>query len=398
MKENIMKKTILFALISVILSSGCRWGKIPDYNEFTTVFTQDRTELYFDDKRWDFADFLKEEISNHPEMECVDLYKFCRQAAFGIHSADPEVRKKFFADFNNAPEKSKNKLIRVTSPDTARVDIAAWKKAGLPAQWLFNMSIAESEFKDAASRFEEYLKIAAETVAQSNLTFSEQEFRDFAASLKNSPQKPMPHSDIYRQNSAPYRIISTRYFNTIPILKHAAKLPRSSTPRIIAIDGRSASGKTTAAKQLKMILNAQIIHMDDFFLPPPMRTKMRYEQPGGNIHLERFKEEILPFLRKKGAFSYRVFDCKKNAFDGNRMIWENSPWRIVEGAYSQHPQFGDYADIKIFFDISKEEQMRRIYNRNGAQAARIFQTKWIPLEENYIRTFRIDRKADLILR
>ena len=110
MKENIMKKTILFALISVILSSGCRWGKIPDYDEFTTVFTQDRTELYFDDKRWDFADFLKEEISSHPEMECVDLYKFCRQAAFGIHSADPEVRKKFFADFNNAPEKSKNKL------------------------------------------------------------------------------------------------------------------------------------------------------------------------------------------------------------------------------------------------------------------------------------------------
>lgn len=79
------------------------------------------------------------------------------------------------------------------------------------------------------------------------------------------------------------------------------------------------------------------------------------------------------------------------------MIWE-SRWRIVEGAYSLHPEFGKYADLKIFYDISPDEQMRRIYERNGAKNARIFQTRWIPLEEKYIENFNIRKKADLVLK
>ena len=78
------------------------------------------------------------------------------------------------------------------------------------------------------------------------------------------------------------------------------------------------------------------------------------------------------------------------------MIWK-SQWTIVEGAYSTHPKFGKYADLTVFYDISPEEQMRRIYERNGAKAAKTFQNKWIPLEENYIRSFNIKGKADLIL-
>ena len=175
-------------------------------------------------------------------------------------------------------------------------------------------------------------------------------------------------------------------------------LAGSLTPLVIAIDGRSASGKTTLANQLKIILNAQVIHMDDFFLPLAMRTEMRYNEAGGNVHYERFKEEVLPNLKKPNAFSYRIFDCKKKCFNGNRMVWENSSWRIVEGAYSHHRQFGNYADLKIFYDIDPAEQMRRINNRNGAQAAKAFQSKWIPLEEKYIRTFSVDKNADLIIR
>jgi hypothetical protein len=53
--------------------------------------------------------------------------------------------------------------------------------------------------------------------------------------------------------------------------------------------------------------------------------------------------------------------------------------------------------LKIFYNIDKAEQMRRIYERNGAKAAKIFESKWIPLEEKYIRSFKTDSRADLIL-
>ena len=79
------------------------------------------------------------------------------------------------------------------------------------------------------------------------------------------------------------------------------------------------------------------------------------------------------------------------------MIWESN-WFIVEGAYSTHPVFGNYADLTVFYDVTPQEQMRRIFTRNGTTAAKAFQNKWIPLEENYIRTFHIDKNADMILK
>ena len=61
--------------------------------------------------------------------------------------------------------------------------------------------------------------------------------------------------------------------------------------KIIAIDGRSAAGKTTLAEELLAVTGGDILHMDDFFLPPELRTAQRYSEPGGNIHRERFQEE-----------------------------------------------------------------------------------------------------------
>ena len=40
--------------------------------------------------------------------------------------------------------------------------------------------------------------------------------------------------------------------------------------RIIAIDGRCAAGKTTLAARLAKELGGDVIHMDDFFLPPAL--------------------------------------------------------------------------------------------------------------------------------
>ena len=72
-------------------------------------------------------------------------------------------------------------------------------------------------------------------------------------------------------------------------------------------------------------------------------------------------------------------------------------WRIVEGAYSLHPEFGNYADLKIFFDITPAEQMKRIRKRNGEEKAKIFAARWIPFEEKYINQTKVKERADMIL-
>jgi len=395
-----MPKISFLIFLSLLFFCGCRFGRVPEYGEFTTRFKGERTELFCGEKRWDFADFVKAELKSHPEMECADLVKFCCQAACGIDHADSDAAAKFYQEYNAAATDKNAELITVTSPDTARVNLGEWKKSGLPPEWLFRMSIAESSFPDHKEKFQEYLATAALLIPESSVKFSVDDFLKSAAEITRETHKiHIPHSQNYLQKNSSYRVISTRYLHVMPVLEAAAAVIRKNPAdkKIIAIDGRSASGKTTLASQLKLILNAQVIHMDDFFLPVNMRTKLRYEQAGGNVHYERFKEEVLPHLRKNTAFSYRIFDCKKNKFHGNRMIWPGD-WLIVEGAYCMHPEFGDYSDLKVFCDISPAEQMRRIYDRNGFRAAENFRSRWIPLEENYISTFKIDRNADLIIK
>ncbi|MBR7121072.1 MAG: hypothetical protein IKC94_02390 [Lentisphaeria bacterium] len=390
----------LLFLLSVLLFSGCSWfGGVPDYDEFSMRFTGERTELYCDSTPWDFAGFLQAEFDAHPEMECADLLKFCVQAAYGVDNLPQNAREEFYNDFDDAPSDPDLPLIKVTSPDTARVNLGAWKSAALPPEWLLRMSVIESAYHDGDDKLREYALIARQLLPESGVGFTAEEFQKAVNDyLAASPRPHLFHTASYREKTPLYRVINTRYLHTMPVLFAAAKLLQATnhTPRIIAIDGRSASGKTTLADQLKLVLNAQVIHMDDFFLPPSMRNPLRYNEPGGNVHYERFKLEVLPHLNRRNAFTYKNFDCHTNSF-GSRIVW-SSDWRIVEGAYSMHPEFGTYADMTVFYDIDPEEQMRRITARNGHQAAQIFKSRWIPLEETYIRHFGIKEQADLILK
>lgn len=165
---------------------------------------------------------------------------------------------------------------------------------------------------------------------------------------------------------------------------------------VIAIDGRAASGKTTLAAALAAETGGAVVHMDDFFLPAELRTPQRLAAPGGNVHAERFAEEVLPFLRQGRPFCYRRFDCHVMDY-GNPAEIPAAPVIIVEGAYSLHPQFGRYADLTVFCDITPQEQQRRITRRNGEAVWPMFRDRWIPFEEAYFSVYPIRQTADLIL-
>ena len=176
-----------------------------------------------------------------------------------------------------------------------------------------------------------------------------------------------------------------------PIMaKIAEHLPKK--PLVIAIDGRSCAGKSTLAAILSLIYPARVVHMDDFFLPQALRTKERYGEPGGNVHYERFKEEVLPYLRSGEAFSYRKFNCRLMDYAGEVLI-KKAPLIIVEGAYSLHPALGEYYDWAAFLDIEPEAQLKRLIKRNTPEMVQNFQEKWLPLEEKYFTDLAIKQKC-----
>ncbi len=182
----------------------------------------------------------------------------------------------------------------------------------------------------------------------------------------------------------------------LPVLQSIYTKMTTINPLIIAFDGRCGSGKTTLANDLGKLFDVKVIHMDDFYVPMALKTSERLNQPGGNVHYERFNEEILGRIRHPISFTYRVFNCEKQCYCEIKRI-DNAPIRIVEGSYSMHPSFGDYADLYIFCDVDPEEQKRRILERNGPEKLKAFINQWIPLEESYFEAYQIQNKADFIL-
>ena len=377
-------KKIFFALLLSAAIPICHAG-------YSMEYAGKRTRLFYNGTAVDFARCAKVQLERYPASEIRDMVKLAYQAAWGAaHGvADRERAWQYFSREFAAAKPENIPLFEVISPDYCRVNLAAWKKAGLPGRWLFNMFCSSAEIlPDSEKLFAEYIREFGKLLGSRS--------RELDEFMKKYRGGAVHHSKTYREKYHPsYRLVNIRFITSFPVLAAAAGLPEKAVS-VIAIDGRAASGKTTLAKQLALILEAGVIHMDDFFLPGHLRTPARFAQAGGNVHYERFREEVLPRLSVRASFEYRKFDCSKMAL-GRHCTVAGSRWRIVEGAYSMHPEFGDYADLKLFFDISPEKQMERIRQRNGEQKAVIFASRWIPLEENYIRSARPDKRADIIL-
>jgi len=361
--------------------------------KWETRFVGERTELSRDGAALDFRSCLAEQLHRHPAMQAEDVLKQCYQGAYGpghILGHAAEAKKHFAAEFSAVAPRPDEPLFEVISPDFMRINLGAWKIRKLPPEWLFNLfSASARHFDDGDAVFRACLN-DAENLLSGDLR---ERFRRLASQSTGAPH----HSETYRKAEHPsYRLVGTRFIHALPVLLRAAALPKGDAPKVIAVDGRAASGKTTLARQLAQVMGAGVVHMDDFFLPPELRTAERYREPGGNVHYERFAAEVLPNLKRPEGFSYRVFDCAAMRY-GDTTTLKPGAWRIVEGAYSLHPRFGDYADLKVFYDIPPAEQMRRITLRNGEARARVFKERWIPLEELYIRECDVAKSADLII-
>ena len=179
--------------------------------------------------------------------------------------------------------------------------------------------------------------------------------------------------------------------NILNFIKDALK-KNTTRPFLIAIDGNCGSGKTTLANTLAKELNASVFHMDDFFLQPHQRTKERLAEPGGNVDYERFKSEVLDHISDTCGVTFQPFSCHEWKLTDAVTI-PYSDIVIVEGSYSHHPYFNNIYDLKIFLEISPEEQKKRIIARDGEVCWSMFEEKWIPMETLYFTTFQIKENS-----
>ena len=161
---------------------------------------------------------------------------------------------------------------------------------------------------------------------------------------------------------------------------------------LIAIDGPSASGKSSMAKKLSVKLNCFVVHMDDFYLP---KDKRDLNKIAGNIDFERLLNEVIRPYKEAHHFFYRTFDCQSQKLSKAKEV-EDSPYLIVEGSFSLHELLRDHYEYKIFLRVDPKLQKERLIKREGAHYA-AFEAIWLPNEERYFKSFDPFDVADEII-
>lgn len=335
---------------------------------------------------------------SYPGLQMQDIFKFLYHSAMGCEHLVTDERAALAyiqKEYSNlSPE-----LPMQTDPldgDYSRVPLSLLR-AGLSAQTLARLfclsARCEPQGKAALQR---KLQVALRLAEQGLLPFDAKALAEQIAAWANAGYPAIHHSEQFRAQYHPsYRVIANRYAAILPLLTEIDKqLARGNVT--LAIDGGSASGKSTLAELLQDIYPCTVFHMDDFFLRPEQRTAQRLAEVGGNVDRERFLAEVLTPLTARKSITYRPYNCASQML-GAPITCEPSPLTVIEGVYAMHPLLRPHYTLSVFLDVDAQTQRARIVQRNSPAMAKRFFEQWILLENVYFSQMHVPQSCTLTL-
>lgn len=354
-------------------------------------------------KSFDDFSIFKHHLEKYPLMQIQDIIKLIYQQALGSGHLAPSFKDTYYrveSERNQSmPTINLSNIFEPIGNSRFRLHLNAPGSDLIKTETIANLFLMESEKEAKSQDLIEILnrfKIFAKSFFSSS-TYEKNML--FINKYKNQNCPPLSHSKIYKENYYPsYRIVGSRasFFQELLFLIEKSLYSHTpSSPYIVAIDGRSASGKSSLASWLQAIYpSSTILHMDDYFLPQALKTQERLSIPGENIDHERFKRTLLDPIRQNKPAHYQSFCCKKQALNPAETL-EKSSFYIVEGSYSMHPKLLPFYNATVFLSIPSSLQTSRIRNRNGKDMLPMFTKLWIPLEEEYFSAYNTNRLANL---
>lgn len=171
--------------------------------------------------------------------------------------------------------------------------------------------------------------------------------------------------------------------------------PKGKT-RLVAIDGRGGSGKSTLVKQiLKNSLGYKILEVDWF---PCLPKEYPFHALGTQtrVSMERLKKEALIPLRDGKAATFKQhYWWKQDKRPPNNLNIEPGGTVIVDGCYSLHQDIRDFMDFSIWVACDPEEGVKRAVARDGEDVRMVWEQVYFKNEQAYVLSHRPDLYADI---
>ena len=149
------------------------------------------------------------------------------------------------------------------------------------------------------------------------------------------------------------------------VVRRIAALPR---PARVAIDGVTASGKSTIGDALALVLEPPVLRatIDDFHRPPPQ------EYYPSSFDVARFREHVLSLEETV----------------------------IADGVFLHHPELRDLWHLSIFLTVDRETACERGIARDQSwmeNARERYATRYVPGETRYLEEVDPEALADIVL-
>lgn len=340
---------------------------------------------------------IRRHSHNYPAMQPQDVAKLIYQNEFGPgHFVEDSERslqrlKEEYFSISRTPSRIEpigNGYVRCYLSGIVEQELAVLNRVFV---------LTANSRKGTKREYEQKLLGILPCFEQMGFSFDRQQYLSYIEEQKEKGYPIVSHSETYKRIYAPgYRVIDERYAPFIPLITALEERQKTKERLVVGIDGNSAAGKTTLAQCLSGLYECEVIHMDDFFLPLSLRTEERLAKAGGNVHYERFLEEVADGIKSGREFFYHTFSCEQMSYTGKCAI-SGQKMLVVEGAYSMRPEFRELYDFKIFMKLSLEKQLERIRRRNGKKLCEIFRKKWIPMENNYFESFHVEENCDFMI-
>src|SRR3989442_389859 len=181
------------------------------------------------------------------------------------------------------------------------------------------------------------------------------------------------------------------------------------SPRlVVAIDGRSGSGKSTVATAVAQAISAVIVPCDDFFAASVRDAGWDRRTPeqraADAIDWGRLKREAIATVRTGRAARWYPFDFLAGPrADGSYPLQTTptdlapKPVVLLDGAYSARPELADVLDLTVLVEAAATTRAARLAMREAPDFLRQWHARWDLAQEYYFGCVRPPSAFDVVL-
>ena len=168
-------------------------------------------------------------------------------------------------------------------------------------------------------------------------------------------------------------------------LARRARPARGSTV-VVAVDGRSGSGKTLLGTAVADRLDCPVVHLDELY-------------PGWDglaAGVALVTTQVLEPLARGERAAYRRWDWMRSR-PGRTLVVGPTPTLVLEGCGALVPPADDFAAVRVWVEAAPAARRARALSRDGETYAPHWE-RWAAQEDAVYRTSRPWDRADLVLR